>query len=282
MKNGIEKIEEVIDFIEENITSDIDCNVLAKKMNLSVYEFRRIFAFIVGCPLSEYIRKRRLSLAACEILTSDKCDMLELSEKYGYSSQSAFIKAFGEQHGISPTNYLKQKCEINLFTRPKFSLNVSGKENVPFKIIKDDEFYIKGYNGISNITDSCCCENVWNEFYQKQVDKKLCENGKYPQIYVSYSNKESNVSCTIGARTNSIVSDFDFETIPECRFACFEMETVDDDIVNRNYSKILYEILPSANLEREWAVPTVEVYPFDMSQDGFKWEIRIPIKSKRV
>ncbi|MBQ8551366.1 MAG: GyrI-like domain-containing protein [Clostridia bacterium] len=56
------------------------------------------------------------------------------------------------------------------------------------------------------------------------------------------------------------------------------MNTVDDDIVNETYSKILYEWLPSANLKRNENIPTIEVYPFDMSEDGFEWEIRIPIK----
>ena len=56
------------------------------------------------------------------------------------------------------------------------------------------------------------------------------------------------------------------------------LNTVDDDAVNEIYCKIIYEWLPSANLERDEKVPTVEVYPFDMSDDGFEWEIRIPIK----
>ena len=70
MYNGIRKIEEVIDYIESNITDELDYNLLASKMSLSVYEFRRIFSFMVGCPTSEYIRKRRLSLATWEILTA--------------------------------------------------------------------------------------------------------------------------------------------------------------------------------------------------------------------
>ena len=94
MYNGIQKIDEIIDYIEANITEDLNHNKMAEKMNLSVYEFRRIFSFIIGCPISEYIRKRRLSLAALDIMTSNKPDMLKISEKYGYSNQSAFTRAF--------------------------------------------------------------------------------------------------------------------------------------------------------------------------------------------
>ena len=83
MYSGIEKINEVIEYIESNIVKDLAADTLASKMNLSVYEFRRIFSFVVGTPLSEYIRKRRLSLAACEILTNNSIDRLSLSHKYG-------------------------------------------------------------------------------------------------------------------------------------------------------------------------------------------------------
>lgn len=268
MYNGIQKIDEVIDYIESNITGNLDCTLMAKKMNLSVYEFRRIFSFVIGCPISEYIRKRRLSLAALEIMTANKPDMLKISEKYGYANQSAFTRAFCEQHGISPTACMKEKGEIKLFTRPKFELSVSGREDIPFSIIETDTFFINGYEGISNITDSCCCENVWNAFYESGTDKRL----KSDKIYVTYHNQGDNVLCCIGEKAEGGVK------VPANKWACFKMNTVDDDIVNQTYSKILYEWLPSANLKRNSTLPTVEVYPFQMDEDGFQWEIRIPIE----
>lgn len=274
MYNGIQKIEDVIDIIEDNILEDIDCNDLAAKMNLSVYEFRRIFAFIVGCPISEYIRRRRLSLAACEILNCEDIDMRTMSEKYGYSTQSAFIKAFGEQHGVPPTAYLKGKTDINLFTRPRFEMSIFGRESIPFNIIKTDAFYISGFSGVSVITDTCCCENVWSAFYESGTDKKI-ESDK---LYASYKNQGSNVLCHIGVKSDGEVKALDTTLIPKAKFACFKLNSVDDDFVNEQYSKILYEWLPSADLKRNNLLPTIEVYPFDMSEDGFEWEIRIPIE----
>ncbi len=274
MYNGIRKIEDVIGYIEENILSDISCDELAAKMNLSVYEFRRIFAFIVGCPISEYIRRRRLSLAACEILNGENVDMRAISEKYGYSTQSAFIKAFGEQHGVSPTAYLKGKTDINLFTRPRFEMSVFGRESIPFNIIKSKPFYISGFSGVSVITDTCCCENVWSAFYESKTDEKL--SGE--EIFVAYKNKGSNVLCFIGQKSNAEIEGFDNTLIPETKYACFTLDRVDDDFVNQKYSEILYEWLPSAGLKINNLLPTVEVYPKDMSKDGFKWEIRIPIE----
>ena len=107
MYNGIQKIEEIIEYIEANITSEIDYEEMASKMTLSVYEFRRIFAFVVGVPISEYIRKRKLSLSACDLMTNPKASIQEISEKYGYSTLSSFSKAFNEYHGFSPTVWEK-------------------------------------------------------------------------------------------------------------------------------------------------------------------------------
>lgn len=268
MYNGIERIEEVLRYIEDNITTDLDCDILAKKMYLSVYEFRRIFAFIIGCPISEYIRKRRLSLAACEITTLSKVDLQALSEKYKYANQSAFTKAFKSHHGCSPSQYVKNAHDIKLFTLPKFEVHITSGETVSFKIISEPGFHIYGYSGISEITDSCCCENVWNAFYETETDKTLSGD----KIYVSYKNEENNVSCCIGERGNS------GQKIPASKWACFTLNTIDDETVNKIYSKIIYEWLPSANLNMNSEIPTVEVFPVNMDKDGFEWEIRIPIK----
>lgn len=271
MYSGIQKIEEVIDRIEQHITEELDVAALAAAMQLSVYEFRRIFAFVVGCPLSEYVRRRRLSLAACEIAAADRVDMLAISEKYGYKSQSAFIKAFGEQHGLSPTAYLKEKAPISLFTRPRFCLQTSGGETIPLRVIRAEAFIVRGYTGLSTISDTCCCEDVWSGFYDSGTADKL----PHQPLYAVYQNRDEDVACTIG--TTDLVSDtLAAVTVPAGRWACFTLNTVEDAAVNETYSRILYEWLPSANLRRDDSAPIVEVYPYDMEQDGFTWEIRIP------
>lgn len=267
MYDGIKKIEEVLSYIEDHITEDIECELLSRKMNLSVYEFRRIFAFIIGCPISDYIRKRRLSLAACEIAASDSVDVLELSKKYRYSDQSAFSKAFKAYHGCAPTDFLKSTHDIKLFSVPRLEISVSDTESVPFKLISEDSFSVAGYSGISEITDSCCCENVWNAFYESDAAKAL----RSDEIYVSYRNCGNNVQCRIGEKLAG------GKDIPASRWACFKADTTDDGIINKLYSKIIYKWLPSAGLKVNTELPTLEVYPADMSKDGFEWEIRIPI-----
>lgn len=276
MHNGIQKIEEIIEYIESNITSDMDYEAMASRMALSVYEFRRIFAFIVGCPLSEYVRKRRLSLAACEIMTNPKVSILKISEKYGYSTLPAFSKAFSEYHGFSPSACQKDNPEISLFPRPKFEWNIQNSEKPSFRIINDTEFAIAGYCALSDYTDTCCCEGVWNDFYESGAGSKLNSD----TIFVSYSNEDGKVRCCIGERISHTGGRECASVIPECRWLSVKMNTTDDDLVNKKYNTILYEILPSAKLKRKQDVPTVEIYPRDMSDDNFEWEIRIPVEKE--
>ncbi len=266
--NGIQKLDQVIDYIESNITEDLDFDIILKTVNLSLYEFRRVFSFVVGCPLSEYVRKRRLSLAALEILQSEHPDLLKISEKYGYANQSSFSRAFGEYHGISPTACTGENVQINLFTRPKMEYWLSGRETVPFTLVQTEPFYIRGYTGISPITDTCCCDEVWTAFYESEAGTHI----QGDVLYAAYRHQGDVVHCCIGEAGE------DGLAIPRSRWVSVKLNTVDDDVVNAWYSKILYELLPSANLVRDQTIPTVEVFPADMSEDGFEWEIRIPIK----
>ena len=276
MYNGIQKIDEIIEYIEANLTSEIDYEALAAKMMLSIYEFRRIFAFVVGCPLSEYVRKRKMSLAACDLTNNPKTSIQEISKKYGYSTLAAFSKAFREYHGASPTAYQKEAHEISLFARPRFEWNIQTAEKLPFKIENDDAFAIKGYCAYSDYTDTCCCEKVWNDFYELGKDSDLSQN----TIYVSYHNGNGQVKCCIGERIAATDELMNIDIIPACRWLCVKMNTTDDDIVNQKYNSILYDILPSANMRRRANVPTVEIYPRDMTSDNFEWEIRIPIEKE--
>ncbi len=277
MYNGIQKMEEIIEYIELHLTSEMDYEKLASRMTLSVYEFRRIFAFIVGCPLSEYVRKRRLSLAACELITDSEISIRQISEKYGYSTSASFSKAFSEYHGFSPSVCQRGTHELSLFPRPRFEWTVQSTEPITFQIINDSAFCIKGYCAYSDYTDTCCCEQVWDDFYRLKKDEELL--GEH--IYVSYRNEQRKVKCHIGDRISLPQACASADPIPECQWLTVKMNVTDDEIVNKKYHDILCNILPSARLQRRTDFPTVEVFPRDMSSDHFEWEIRIPVEKER-
>jgi AraC-like DNA-binding protein/SAM-dependent methyltransferase len=109
-----------LDYIENNLSCDIDYNVAAKIMNCSEWEFRRIFSFLAQIPLSEYIRRRRLTMAARDIKKGVK--IIDVAIRYGYDSQSAFSRAFSQFHGIAPSLVRDEGASLKIFPRLTFKL----------------------------------------------------------------------------------------------------------------------------------------------------------------
>ncbi|MCL2388336.1 MAG: helix-turn-helix transcriptional regulator, partial [Defluviitaleaceae bacterium] len=97
----IERLNKAIVCIEENITEEIEYAQLAKIACCSSYQFQRMFSYIAGVPLPEYIRRRKISLAAVDLQSGEK--IIDVALKYGYTSPTAFNRAFQSIHGIAPS-----------------------------------------------------------------------------------------------------------------------------------------------------------------------------------
>lgn len=264
--------ENVIDEIENNLTLDINIEKLAKKANMSVYEFRRIFTFVAKIPINEYIRKRRLSLAAVDLVNT-YLTVTDIAVKYCYDSASSFSRAFKEYHGVSPKDIRERSADAKMLSKVGADIITTGGSNISYKIISDSEFYINGFKGDSDLSDTECCEKVWSDFYDSQYSDTFSENEK---IYVSYSNSLNNVSCVIGKRNDKGEGSSIF--IPSALWAVFRLNTTEDSVVNAFYKDIIMQWLESSGYVRYDGLPNLEVYPWDMENDGFDWEIRIPIK----
>lgn len=264
--------EDIIDEIEKNITEDINVNALAKKANMSVYEFRRIFTFITKIPFGEYVRKRRLSLAALELYESSET-VTSLSIKYGYDSPSSFSRAFKEFHGISPSDVLHGNNSFKLLTRISTEIKTTGGKDILYSVFKKQDFTVSGFCGTSNMTDTECCEVVWNNFYNSEYAEKIC--GGSDKLYAVYDNSSNVVNCCIGTIGTSYP---DCMYIPATEWASFKLTRTDDEYVNGFYNDILNQWFSSVGYVKNNEIPNIEVFPADMSEGDFEWEIWIPVK----
>lgn len=264
--------EDIIKEIEENLTSEIDVNKLAQKAAMSVYEFRRIFSFIAKISFGEYIRKRRLSLAALELYQT-KCNITEISLKYGYNSPSSFTRAFKEFHGISPAEVIGGNSNFRLLTKISTEIITKGGNDIKYSIFEKDSFTVSGVLCKSTITDTECCEDAWSEFYNSKISEDICnENDK---IYAVYQNSNDFIDCLIGSNTNIYNDKI---KIPKTTWAIFSLNSTDDEYVNEFYKNILNGWLISSGYIKNNDIPNIEVFPSDMDEEGFKWEVWIPIR----
>lgn len=99
----IERLNKSIHYIEDHLTDEIDIGQLARIAYCSTYHYQRMFTYMAGITLSEYIRRRKMSLAAVD-LQSGKERVIDIAEKYGYQSPTAFNRAFQSFHGIAPSS----------------------------------------------------------------------------------------------------------------------------------------------------------------------------------
>ena len=111
-------IKKSIEYIENNLSKKIELKELADKVFLSKYHFHRIFHAVVGEPVAEYIRKKRLEEAANELLNTDH-KIIDIALKYQFSNQESFTKAFKKLYGIPPKEFRKNRVNLTLLTLKK-------------------------------------------------------------------------------------------------------------------------------------------------------------------
>jgi len=136
-------MNQVIDYLEKNICENINLEEAAKYAGYSLWEFQRIFSFLTNTTIGMYIRQRRLSLAAYDILSGDE-KIIDIALKYGYESPTAFSRAFSQLFGISPSSARDERASLELY--PKLSFDKLFFEESMVNTMNDLEKYQKrGY-----------------------------------------------------------------------------------------------------------------------------------------
>lgn len=280
-------MNDVVKYIEENLTNSIDYALLAKKVCCSSYEFSRIFSFMTGISLSEYIRRRKLSQAVFDIKESDD-KIIDIALKYGYESQAAFSRAFKEMHGQSPMSARKKGINFKTYPMITFSLSIRGVNEMNFRIEEKSSFSIVGLKGLSSgyPEKGDSLDPLWRQFMDN-YDHKLASFYRHPYWQVgAYWNEDINgeTPCIIGAELSDIhkLSDVDIEPIPATTWAVFSIVGLNDKVnkeaVDETYARIYTEWMPSSNYQRNEDIQHLEVYgPGDASSADYVWEIWIPV-----
>ncbi len=171
----LEKMNGAISYIEENLDNEIDFEQVAKIACCSTYHFQRMFSFIVDVPLSEYIRRRRLTLAAFELQNSS-IKIIDLALKYGYDSPNSFTRAFQNLHGVTPSLARDKGVPLKAYPRISFHISIKGDEEMNYKIEEKASFRIFGVEKIIDSTND-------NNFLQvPQFWEECHKNGTFNRL----------------------------------------------------------------------------------------------------
>jgi AraC family transcriptional regulator len=289
----IDRMNAAIRYIEEHLMEDPDPGEAAKQANSSVFHFQRLFHMLSGYTLGEYIRNRRLSMAAHELLTSS-LKVIDIALKYGYESPESFTRAYNRLHGISPRDSRKEGSKLKSFAPLSFTLSVKGDTSMDYKIKTLESFTIVGKSIMVKTEGGENFKRIpqfWKECCDDGTVGKLEEVGaQYPSGVISGAmaavlcyreeDTEEEWSYLVGAEAPGNVPGMETVVIPSQTWAIFESVGPMPGAIQDVWKRIWSEWFPASNYEHAKA-PELEVYPEgDSGSPDYYCEVWIPVVQK--
>ncbi|MFF5536720.1 GyrI-like domain-containing protein [Streptomyces cinerochromogenes] len=139
----LERLNQTLEHIERRLDQEIDAAELARVAATSEYHLRRMFSALAGMPLSEYIRRRRLTVAGAEVLAG-RASLLEIAVRYGYGSGEAFARAFRAVHGVGPGEARRTGAALVSQARLSFRLTIEGSSSMRYRVVDRPDFTVVG------------------------------------------------------------------------------------------------------------------------------------------
>lgn len=289
----ITAIQRAIDYTEAHLTDEIDYEAAAREVASSVFHFQRLFSMLCGYTLGDYIRMRRLSLAADELQrTGGK--IIDIALKYGYDTPESFSRAFTRFHGITPTQ-ARRGGNIKSFSRLSVKLILDGGNLMDYRIEKRDAFKLicrkKQVNKPQGDTATADISAFWGECSTDGTMEKLCKYASFDNLRgilgVCFSGEMANSGFPygIGAEYNGAPltdGDFDIVEIPAHTYAVFQCKGKMPDAFKETYKKICTEFFPQSSSYEYGNGIELEVYPSaDVQNPDYTCEIWIAVKEKK-
>ncbi|MGD6801251.1 AraC family transcriptional regulator [Rossellomorea aquimaris] len=279
------RMNECIDYIEENLQGNIEMEELARLTYSSKFHFQRMFSMLTGFTVTEYIRKRRLTLAAQE-LSNSGAKVIDTALRYGYETPESFSKAFRRAHGVSPSQVRNQEVSLKAFPRISFQVQLKGEKEMNYRIVEKEGFKATGIGKKVSTTNG---ENkkeipvLWDEVNRKGLDREICEAAGSKDllgICMEFDHSKEEFTYFIGAQTDKPQENFEVKEIPASTWAVFESVGPMPQAIQSVWQRIYSEWFPSTGYEHGGG-PEFELYPpGDIDDENYRCEVWIPIRKK--
>ncbi|WP_028609764.1 AraC family transcriptional regulator [Paenibacillus harenae] len=287
----LEDLNGALAYIEDNLTQEIDLKEAAKRAYCSEYHFKRMFSFLAGVTLSEYIRRRRLTLAAFELHNSDM-KIIDVAVKYGYGSPDSFTRAFQSLHGVTPTEARSNGSGLKAFPRMTFQLTIKGGIEMNYRIEEKDAFRIVGimkrvpiqFNGVNPEI-----AKMWESLNEEKILSLKSLSNIEPRGLISASanfseermEEKGGLDHYIGAVTTKECPDgLASLEVAASSWAVFTAVGPFPETLQNVWGRIYSEWFPSSNYELAEGPEMLWNEHKDVTSPTYKSEIWIPVAKK--
>lgn len=281
----LQKMNDSIQYIEEHLEQKIDLEELSRMTFSSKYHFQRLFQMVTGHTVAEYIRKRRLTLAAQELMNTS-AKVLDISLQFGYETPESFSKAFRKAHGVSPSQVREPGTSLKAFPRISFQVSLKGEKEMNYKIEEKEAFKV---TGIGKRMSTSQGENLkaipllWDEVIGKGLNKQICTLAGTEEllgICMEFDHPNEEFTYFIGAKSDKTHDSFEVKEIPSGTWAVFESVGPMPAAIQSVWQRIYSEWFPSTGYEHAGG-PEFELYPpGNPSNENYRCEVWVPIKKK--
>jgi len=265
--NIYKRLNQATLYIEQHLTDEIDYNVLAQILETNVYTMQRLFSALTGVSLAEYIRERKLSSAACDLLLKN-WRVIDLAAKYNYSSSIAFSRAFTNFHGIKPSE-IKPNIKIKNFPRIVFDETTEQNSHIEYSIIEHPTITLYG---LHTDTDNEHISRDAPHFFVSIDQKYLDKFGHADFGMVAYRDPERNECCAYYVLYDQEIPEFEQVKIPASKWLKFITNSYKARDIQKTSNDFYADFLPSSNYQLS-NLPELEYY-----HDGIT-ELWVPIVS---
>ncbi|NLS41061.1 AraC family transcriptional regulator [Bacillus subtilis] len=287
----LKSMNRALQYIEENLTHDIDFKEAAKLAFCSEYHFKRMFSFLAGISLSEYIRRRRLTLAAFELKDSH-AKVIDIAIKYGYNSPDSFTRAFQNLHGVNPSKARLNGHSLKAYPKMTFQLSIKGGSEMNYRIEEKEAFRIVGITKRVPIIFKGIHPEIaamWESLDEEAISELKAISNVAPLGLINASTnfsegraeEKGELDHYIGAATTKQCPNHLSQLeVPASTWAVFEAIGSFPDTLQEVWGRIYSEWFPSSNYEQIEGPEILWNEHKDVTSPSFKSEIWIPIAKK--
>ncbi|MQR95884.1 AraC family transcriptional regulator [Fictibacillus phosphorivorans] len=288
--DSLKSMNDALQYMEDHLQYEIDFAEVAKRAYCSEYHFKRMFSFLAGIPLSEYVRRRRLTLAAFELQNSN-IKVIDVAVKYGYSSPDSFTKAFQQMHGITPSEARKNGHSLKAFPRMSFQLSVKGGSEMNYRIVEKEAFFIVGlkkrvplvFEGVNPEIAA-----MWQSLTPELISELKKLSNIEPSGLISASTnfserttENSELDHYIGAATTEkCPQELSELKVAPTTWAVFEAVGPFPETLQNVWGRIYSEWFPSSSYEQTEGPEILWNADKDTTSPTFRSEIWVPVKKK--
>ncbi|WP_010268325.1 AraC family transcriptional regulator [Paenibacillus senegalensis] len=269
----LENMNAAISYIEDHLDQEINYKEVARIACFSEHHFKRMFSFIAGITLADYVRRRRMTLAAFA-LKKGNLRVIDVAIQYGYHSPDSFARAFQAMHGVTPSSVKNANVSLKAFPRMTFQFAIKGDVEMNYKIVEKEAFTVVGKKETVAGGDEFN-PNMWEQLEEIEEIVKPYDNTSFSgTLHVSRTNKNGEVDYYVAAATTKpCPKELEQLEISPQTWAVFQVTGEIPEALLKTWERVYTEWFPTSGYELAEA-------PEIVRGDDTTLEIWVPVKKK--